>query len=63
MEKLIALVNRLKDEIVPDSPIGKMSKEQLLAFYRDKSILDRARIFHQKLKKYDINAKSFAKKK
>ena len=40
MEKLLALVEKLKDEIVPAQPINKMSKEQLLSFFQEQNILD-----------------------
>lgn len=51
MEKLLALVEKLKDEIVPAQPINKMSKEQLLSFFQEQNILDRAKIFHKKIVK------------
>ena len=48
MEKLLTLITKLKNEIVPESPVGKMPKEALLAFIRDANLLDRMRTFHQK---------------
>ena len=51
MEKLLSLVNKLKDEIVPPQPVNKMSKEQLLVFFEEQSILDRAKVFHKKIVK------------
>ena len=48
MEKLLTLISKLKNEIVPESPVGKMPKEALLAFIRDANLLDRMRTFHQK---------------
>ena len=51
MEKLLSLIEKLKNEIVPEQKISKMSKADLLSFYDSKEILARARVFHQKVKK------------
>ena len=51
MDKLLSLVNKLKNEIVPPQPVNKMSKEQLLVFFEEQSILDRAKVFHKKIVK------------
>mgnify|MGYP000689915744 CR=1 FL=1 len=48
MEKLLQIIAKLREEIVPEGPISKMSKEDVLRFIEDASILKRMRAFHQK---------------
>ena len=48
MDKLLAIVEKLKSEIVPDQPVGKMSKPDLLSFLDGAKIVERMKVFHQK---------------
>ena len=48
MEKLLQLISKLREEIVPDQPLSKMTKEDVLRFIEDASIIKRMRAFHQK---------------
>ena len=45
MEKLLQLISKLREEIVPDQPLSKMSKEDVLRFIEDASIIKRMRAF------------------
>ena len=38
----------MRDEIVPDTPLSKMSKSELLSFIEEANIIQRMRTFHQK---------------
>ena len=49
MDKLLGLIDKLKNEIVPGKPLGKMTKADLLAFIRESNFLERMRTFHQKV--------------
>ena len=51
MQKLLSLIGKLKNEIVPEQKVSKMSRADLLSFYDEKNILERARVFHQKVKR------------
>ena len=51
MDKLLGLIDKLKNEIVPGKPLGKMTKADLLAFIRESNFLERMRTFHQKVQK------------
>ncbi len=48
MEKLLQLISKLREEIVPDQPLSTMSKEDVLRFIEDANIIKRMRAFHQK---------------
>ena len=48
MEKLLQIVQKLRDEVVPDTPLSKMSKSELLSFIEEANIIQRMRTFHQK---------------
>ena len=48
MDKLLAIVEKLKSEIVPDQPVGKMSKPDLLSFLEGAKMVERMKVFHQK---------------
>ena len=48
MEKLLTLISKLRTEIVPESPISKMSKEEILSFIASANLLQRMRTFHRK---------------
>ena len=48
MDKLVKLVEKLRNEIVPESPIAKMSKEDILRFITEANLLQRMRTFHRK---------------
>ena len=51
MDKLLGLIDKLKNEIVPGKPLGKMTKADLLAFIRESNFLERMRTFHEKVQK------------
>ena len=48
MDKLLQLIEKLRGEIVPESPIATMSKPQLLQFIEESQFIERMRVFHQK---------------
>ena len=48
MDKLLQLIEKLRNEIVPEQPLSKMSKPELLKFIEDAQILERMRTFHEK---------------
>ena len=48
MDKLLKLVEKLRNEIVPESSISKMSKEDILRFITESNLLQRMRTFHRK---------------
>ena len=50
MEKLLDIVSKLREEIVPDTVVTKMGKKDLLDFIEEAKLLDRMRIFHDKRK-------------
>ena len=47
MDKLLQLIEKLRGELVPESPIASMSKPQLLQFI-EAQFIERMRVFHQK---------------
>ena len=51
MEKLLQLVEKLKKAIVPDQPVGKMPKGELLSFISEADLLTRMRTFHERVEK------------
>ena len=51
MEKLLQLVEKLKSAIVPDQPVGKMAKSDLLSFISESDLLTRMRTFHERVEK------------
>lgn len=48
MDKLLQLVAKLRDEIVPSTPLNKMSKPDLIQFIEESNFIQRMRTFHQK---------------
>ena len=51
MEKLLEIVGKLRESIVPPIPVTKMGKKDLLQFIlEDSKLLDRMRTFHEKKK-------------
>ncbi len=42
------LIEKLRGELVPESPIATMSKPQLLQFIEESQFIERMRVFHQK---------------
>ena len=48
MDKLLQLVGKLKNELVPAKPLNKMSKTELLQFIEESNFITRMRAFHQK---------------
>ena len=48
MDKLLQLIEKLRSELVPESPIASMSKPQLLQFIEESQFIERMRVFHQK---------------
>ena len=51
MEKLLQLVEKLKKAIVPDQPVGKMPKGELLSFISEADLISRMRTFHERVEK------------
>ena len=51
MEKLLQLVEKLKSAIVPDQPVGKMPKAELLSFISESDLLTRMRTFHERVER------------
>ena len=50
MEKLLDLVHKLRESVVPAAKLTKMSKKELVLFIEDAKILDKMNIFHEKRK-------------
>ena len=50
MDKLLKLVEKLRGEIVPEQPLSKMAKEDILRFISESSLLLKMRAFHQSSK-------------
>ena len=48
MDKLLQLIEKLRNEIVPEQPLSKMSKPDLVKFIEEAQILERMRTFHEK---------------
>ena len=48
MEKLLDLVKKLRESIIPPTDVGKMSKKEIIAFVEDAKILEKMQIFHEK---------------
>ena len=48
MEKLLDLVQKLRESIVPTAEIKSISKKELLSFIEDADILKKMSIFHEK---------------
>ncbi len=48
MDKLLQLGEKLRTAIVPEKPVSKMSKSELLEFIEEKSIIDRMKIYYGK---------------
>ena len=50
MEKLLEIVGKLRETIVPPIPVTKMGKKDLLSFIEESKLLERMRVFHDKRK-------------
>ena len=50
MDKLLKLVEKLRGEIVPEQPLSKMAKDDILRFISESSLLLKMRAFHQSSK-------------
>ena len=48
MEKLLQLADKLRSAIVPEKPLSKMSKSEILEFIEEKSVVERMRIYYGK---------------
>ena len=48
MDKLLQLAEKLRQAIVPERPVTKMSKAELLEFIEEKSVVDRMKIYYGK---------------
>ena len=48
MDKLLDLIQKVRDAVVPDEKSAKMSKKQIISFIEDAKILEKMRIFHEK---------------
>ena len=51
MDKLLQIISKLRNAIVPENPLSKMSKEDILAFIEESNLLERMRTFHQRAEK------------
>ena len=47
MDRLLKLVAKLRDEIVPEAPLSKMAKQDILQFISESNLLLKMRTFHQ----------------
>ena len=50
MDKLLDLVQKLRDSVVPAEKLSKLNKKQIISFIEDAKVLDKMRIFHDKTK-------------
>ena len=50
MEKLLDLVQKLRDSVIPSEKLSKLSKKQIISFIEDAKILEKMRTFHDKKK-------------
>ena len=50
MDKLLDLVQKLRENVVPTAAIKEISKNELLKFFEDADILKKMEIFHEKKK-------------
>ena len=50
MDKLLDLVQKLRDSVVPAEKLSKLNKKQIISFIEDAKLLDKMRIFHDKTK-------------
>ena len=50
MEKLLDLVQKLRDSVKPTEKLSKLNKKQILSFIEDAKILEKMRTFHDKKK-------------
>ena len=50
MDKLLDLVHKLRETVVPTAKLSKMSKKELVSFVEDAKILEKMQIFHEKRK-------------
>ena len=57
MEKLLDIVSKLREEIVPSTRVTKMGKPDLLAFIEESKLLERMRLFHDKRKTKAVASK------
>ena len=48
MDKLLDLIQKVRDAVVPDEKLSKLSKKQIISFIEDAKILEKMRIFHEK---------------
>ena len=51
MDKLLQIISKLRNAIVPETPLSKMPKEDLLAFIEESNLVERMRTFHQRAEK------------
>ena len=50
MDKLLELVQKLRDSVVPAEKLSKLNKKQILTFIEDAKVLEKMRVFHDKTK-------------
>lgn len=50
MEKLLDLIQKVRDVVVPSEKLSKMNKKQIISFIEDGKILEKMQIFHEKRK-------------
>ena len=51
MEKLLDLVSKLRENVVPAAEIKDISKKDLIQFIEDANILKKMEIFHERKQK------------
>ena len=50
MDKLLDLVQKLRDSVVPAEKLSKLNKKQIITFIEDAKVLEKMRVFHDKTK-------------
>ncbi len=50
MDKLLELVQKLRDSVVPAEKLSKLNKKQIITFIEDAKVLEKMRVFHDKTK-------------
>ena len=56
MEKLLDLVKKVRESVIPAADIKKMNKKDLLSFIEDAKILEKMQIFHEKKKEKQLKS-------
>ena len=56
MDKLLDLVKKVRESVIPAADIKKMNKKDLLSFIEDAKILEKMQIFHEKKKEKQLKS-------